>query len=775
MLICTLLAAFLPAIASTGFVRAKALQTINSKIAGRLEIDDAAFSWRSRQEFRGIRIIDPEGAQVATIDHIHAGPSIWTLIMGGRELYCHIEKLDADVVLDEQGISNLQKAIATTPPQTSSPSQPEDKLPGEPQSLFTGSATLELIDATIRARGPSMPDTAAHFNTQLHYDGSAGTLQWRLVGETEIVGTGVPGTKSSERNETKGRLDVAVNVIEFADEAGRLQSDNLKADANVTIQGFPMAFADVFLELDGLATAAIGQTLDLNLTANRSPSDIDLKLVTKSANLDAKIALSAMDDQLTLKEPGTVGLAISKALIDHLQSSEALPAVIEAPFNTSLTLDSFSLPIDTDDLRSTAFSANLELTPVNLRLLENDFRTRMDSTRLTAASSRLQNGIESVLGTTIVVGGQSSRSQIAMELTDLFNKDLQLSMADTTVKLDGTIDAPVDVLTTFVTDVGQRDMLSAVFGTKMNVNVRADAGKKLQRATVKLDSNNADASANATLTNNRLILNEPLVATQVISPELSRTLLKGVNPLLVTAVGSERPVKLQIQSEGFVFPLQEGISGFDMPKATLDFGKVLLNNGGVLGRLVTLLKQRSLASTKQLEAWFTPIHTTVKQGVATYERSDMLVGGSLHLATWGFINLTNNQMDMVIGLPADTLDDAFDLEGLAADYVLQIPVKGTTEAPEIDWASAGRQVAALAAEKELGGKLGKATELVSGVKDLVNKATGASVVPKMPPAPPAPKLPWKSEGAATKPPKQQEPETTAPKSQVKDLLNSVFR
>lgn len=51
---------------------------------------------------------------------------------------------------------------------------------------------------------------------------------------------------------------------------------------------------------------------------------------------------------------------------------------------------------------------------------------------------------------------------------------------------------------------------------------------------------------------------------------------------------------------------------------------------------------------------------------------------------WGQIDLDNNMLDMTLGIPAEALAAA-GVRELPADYVLPVPVKGTTQAPTVNW------------------------------------------------------------------------------------------
>ncbi len=56
----------------------------------------------------------------------------------------------------------------------------------------------------------------------------------------------------------------------------------------------------------------------------------------------------------------------------------------------------------------------------------------------------------------------------------------------------------------------------------------------------------------------------------------------------------------------------------------------------------------------------------------------------VHVIMWGQVDTVNNVLDMTLGIPADTLA-AIGIKTLPSDYVLPVPVKGTPQAPVVNW------------------------------------------------------------------------------------------
>lgn len=56
----------------------------------------------------------------------------------------------------------------------------------------------------------------------------------------------------------------------------------------------------------------------------------------------------------------------------------------------------------------------------------------------------------------------------------------------------------------------------------------------------------------------------------------------------------------------------------------------------------------------------------------------------VHVMMWGQIDLISNTVDMTLGIPTPALAAA-GVRQLPDDYVLPVPVKGTTQSPVVNW------------------------------------------------------------------------------------------
>lgn len=197
-----------------------------------------------------------------------------------------------------------------------------------------------------------------------------------------------------------------------------------------------------------------------------------------------------------------------------------------------------------------------------------------------------------------------------------------------------------------------------------------------------------------------IALSEPLDISVRLTPELSAFLLKDANPLFVAGISAQNPVTLRIEPNDFFFPLPFSLQNLNVGKATLNLGKVRCKNGDSLRTIISILKADVSAS--EMNVWFTPVVLQIKAGILTAGRMDALLADSIHICTWGKVDLLNDKLDMSLGLPADALKNAFGVQDLPDNYVLKIPVKGTTKKPEIDKGAAAVKIASLIAVPKTG-------------------------------------------------------------------------
>jgi hypothetical protein len=211
-----------------------------------------------------------------------------------------------------------------------------------------------------------------------------------------------------------------------------------------------------------------------------------------------------------------------------------------------------------------------------------------------------------------------------------------------------------------------------------------------------LHAPNIDSSVHGSIVNHDLTLRKPLTAIIRLTPELSQWILRDVNPLFVTGIEAKAPIHLRIEPSRFRCP----ISSFKLEhlligQGTLDLGQLRCSNGGSLATLLSLLKNKSLSAEREMDIWFTPLFFSLHDGVLETSRVDFLIDQTIHICTWGNIDYLHDQLDMFVGLPAETLQQSFGIGKLPEEYVMKIALTGKMKKPKLATHAAAAKIAAL--------------------------------------------------------------------------------
>lgn len=197
-----------------------------------------------------------------------------------------------------------------------------------------------------------------------------------------------------------------------------------------------------------------------------------------------------------------------------------------------------------------------------------------------------------------------------------------------------------------------------------------------------------------------LALREDATATMEVTPELGAKVLVAVSPFLMTAIGSDEPVRATVLGPSFHLPL----TPFDLASVVADVevevGSVLIAEGGPLEAVLEALGENSPPETL---ASFSPVAIHLEGGVATYARSWM-DAGPVRVGMEGTVDLVADSLNLRLVIPKATLlylmgDMA---SGLAEGYEFVVRVTGTIANPEIDTEEILGKLASLLAESVLG-------------------------------------------------------------------------
>jgi hypothetical protein len=260
-----------------------------------------------------------------------------------------------------------------------------------------------------------------------------------------------------------------------------------------------------------------------------------------------------------------------------------------------------------------------------------------------------------------------------------------------------------------------------------------DASGKLD---IDLTSTNVNTKFSAIYSNNSITLDSSLDAKVNLTESLSRYFLKEINPLLIYSARGYSPIDIHIPQNGLYLPLHPfQLDELKLDNARIDLGKIRTKNGENLNTIISLMKYHFLQNVEEMDVWCTPAFIKIDKGILYSSRMDLLLDDTIHICTWGSVNLIHQKVKMTLGLTSQALKKSFGIEELPPDYVMQIPLKGTTTNLKINKKQAAGKIAALIALETVD----KQTSLGRLLRSLKKDREEQSKIP-----PPSLPFPWEN-------------------------------
>ncbi len=610
-----------------------------------------------------------------------------------------------------------------------------------------------------RFEGAKLSDLAG----SVALDGGA-KLAVALGGTTLVPNAAQPGSVKAD-----------VNLSQWLDKDGKPALGAAKGKAVVTLDDVPAPFVDALAQQGGKLPAVLGDAVDLAVNYDAAGRKKTLTVRADSAHLKARGAFEVTEaDALSITEPLGVTWVMTPAAHAQLTrpaDGKPAPMRLTKPVTFNVKAAKLSdLPMGGErfDLRKLAVGATVDATMIVLQDAKTQHLTtitalkgRVDAAPLGSGLSAKFNGIVGYVDPKAADGEPVTGTlDFNAALRDLFNEQGKLDTAALTADINAKLaELPVVALDQLAAADGR---VLALLGDRAQVDLDAKIVKGSGPFTFATTSPNATAKLVGRYAAGVVTLDEDATATAKVTRELGQKLLKDINILLESAYSSDEPIKLTVPAQNFKLDLNEfDITKVNAEQVKLELGTIKLDNSGLLPGILSAVGRRN---TDQMEAQFTPLVTTMKEGKLHYDRRlDMLVDGSFHIANFGDVDLKNRRLHMIVGLTADTLDKTFGAEGLPADTIYQIPVTGPIDKPKVDVAGAAVELATL---KERA-KLAKKNPLVGALLEGLLKDMRKDNLP-VPPKSQDP-LPW----VVKAPPRQAEPEPEQPKRPEKKREKSL--
>ena len=214
---------------------------------------------------------------------------------------------------------------------------------------------------------------------------------------------------------------------------------------------------------------------------------------------------------------------------------------------------------------------------------------------------------------------------------------------------------------------------------------------------VNLSSTNISTFISCELFKDKICLNNDLSLSLKLTDDLYQDLAKNRTLLFISGIKAYNPIFINLASEGFYLPIPFDLKALVVPKGTLDMGKILVKNSENISMIIGLMKYHSFLEMGEMNVWCAPVDFRIEGGTLYISRMDLLLADSLHICSFGSIDLISYKVDMLLGITADALEKSFRLSGLSEDYIMEIPLKGNINKLKIDKKFALSKIAELLA------------------------------------------------------------------------------
>jgi hypothetical protein len=274
--------------------------------------------------------------------------------------------------------------------------------------------------------------------------------------------------------------------------------------------------------------------------------------------------------------------------------------------------------------------------------------------------------------------------------------------------------------------------LYQILGSTLNLNGSISLQSRIGKLSFDFSSPQGSGILNGNINDDTLTLKEPIKASLRLSQGLN-DLLVHQNQELLRKINAKNPMMLVISPVGFSCPINPfRFDKIQIQEGTLNLNQVQIEGGDSFQSLVTLFNHKAFEKTTDI--WFTPAMFSLQNGLLKLSRVDALISKSIHLCTWGDIDIRNDDLQMTLGLPADTLQESFNIHNLSRTYVLKIPIRGSIQNPQFETKGAIAKIAIMSTSKHIPSKGGK---VFGGIVNAITQAQDDGDAP-----PPNRPFPW---------------------------------
>ncbi|MBY0529848.1 MAG: hypothetical protein K2P51_06615 [Rhabdochlamydiaceae bacterium] len=544
-------------------------------------------------------------------------------------------------------------------------------------------------------------------------------------------------------------VGIAAQIKDGALPSGSLKGSLKRAasimQGSLDAQNLSTRFLEVFSKVP--MTAWIGPSVQFQLQFSQNPQKQSFAL--KGSTQEAMVDLAFTSDAQGIKLDGNNAkiqwtltperYQIIDALLASQKKNQQPPFSLNGPAQLQISLSQLIIPKNQElQLDYAAMQIAAAGKTSSLSVLDRTSQEKILFSELNFTLNRekvafpIQFNISTQVSTESTLKNQKATTKLgSLSLNGSFS-----GINDTTSKIEmNIVQFPSRVFDLIARTQGAVNFpFTTVFGETLNANLFSEFKQLSGPLNLSLNSDRARISVIGKLVNGALLLDKPLHAQGTLTPEVSRLLLKEVNPLSISYIYAQNPISLEISPKDFYLPLYPfQLERIQIGSGRLELGKINCHNEGNLNAALGVLKSKQFDQKKDLILWFAPADFHLSQGKIDLERTEILLSNTFDIALWGKIDLVKDYVDMVLGLTAPTLRMAFGIKDLPEDYVLTIPMKGPSNNVQINKGKATSKIALLLAWQQKGAAAeaagGPAGAILGGILNKVGPLPGNGNVP----------------------------------------------
>lgn len=242
-------------------------------------------------------------------------------------------------------------------------------------------------------------------------------------------------------------------------------------------------------------------------------------------------------------------------------------------------------------------------------------------------------------------------------------------------------EVPIDFINNlWLSCFSQKPFLFDFIGSSVSVDFQTSIDQKCGPIQFKLLSDTVDTQFDGYLDKGILTLKHPFsleMKERLIDPKIQPSERLGLY-----AINSIGPVTLEVSPKGFSCPLLPfDFSQLQISKGKLHLRHLVCSQVKALQDILSLLQFEDLKLHDSMEIDFSPLNFQLDKGIFQYDSIDMTISNKYSLCSWGKIDFIQDQIQTVIGLTAQCIKQAWDIENLPDGYLLSIPIEGSLKEP----------------------------------------------------------------------------------------------